>query len=97
VRNAVKYTAEGSSVEVELSARGGRALLVVADRGPGIAPEELERVFEPFYRAASDTAKGFGLGLAIAQRAVASHGGVIRAQNREGGGLRLEIELPLAA
>ncbi len=97
VRNAVKYTAEGSSVEVELSARGGRALLVVADRGPGIAPEELERVFEPFYRAPSDTAKGFGLGLAIAQRAVASHGGSIRAQNREGGGLRLEIELPLAA
>src|SRR5688572_4439246 len=97
VRNAVKYTAEGSAVEVELFARDGKAVLVVADRGPGIPPEELERVFEPFYRAASDTAKGFGLGLAIAQRAVASHGGAIGARNREGGGLRLEIELPLAA
>jgi two-component system OmpR family sensor kinase len=97
VRNAVKYTAEGSSVEIELSAHAGKAVLVVADRGPGIPPEELERVFEPFYRAASDTAKGFGLGLAIAQRAIASHGGAIRARNRADGGLRVEIELPLAA
>ena len=101
VRNAVKYTAEGSCVEIELSADAGtagasKAVLVVADRGPGIPPEELERIFEPFYRVAGDTAKGFGLGLAIAQRAIASHGGVIRAQNRPDGGLRLEIELPLA-
>jgi two-component system OmpR family sensor kinase len=102
VRNAVKYTAEGSCVEMELSADSGRAgagkaVLVVADRGPGIPDEELERIFDPFYRVANDTAKGFGLGLAIAQRAIASHGGVIRARNRPDGGLRLEIELPLAA
>jgi two-component system OmpR family sensor kinase len=95
VRNAVKYTAEGSAVELELTAQAGQARLLVADRGPGIAPEELERVFEPFYRTSSDTAKGFGLGLAIAQRAVASHGGTIRATAREGGGLRVAIELPL--
>jgi signal transduction histidine kinase len=58
--------------------------------------EALERVFEPFYRATNDTAKGFGLGLAIAQRAIASHGGSIAARNRAAGGLRVEIELPLA-
>jgi two-component system OmpR family sensor kinase len=96
VRNAVKYTAEGTAVEVELAVRGAKALLTVEDRGPGIAEDETERVFEPFYRASSDTARGFGLGLAIAQRAVASHGGAIRAANRAGGGLRVEIELPLA-
>jgi two-component system, OmpR family, sensor kinase len=95
VRNAVKYTAEGTGVELELAVQAGKARLVVADRGPGIAPEELERVFEPFYRTSSDTAKGFGLGLAIAQRAIASHGGTVRAAAREGGGLRVAIELPL--
>jgi two-component system OmpR family sensor kinase len=96
VRNAVKYTADETEVEVELATRAGKAVLTVADRGPGLAPEALERVFEPFYRASSDRAKGFGLGLAIAQRAIVSHGGSIRAVNRDGGGLRLEIELPLA-
>lgn len=95
VRNAVKHTAEGSCVEIKLSVAGGRALLAVTDRGPGIAPGDAERIFEPFYRGASDPA-GFGLGLAIAQGAVAAHRGSIRAANAEGGGLRVEIELPLA-
>ena len=53
-------------------------------------------MFEPFYRSSNDTAKGFGLGLAIAQRAITSHGGTIRAENRADGGLRVEIRLPLA-
>ena len=97
VRNAVKYTAEGSAVEIALSAAGGRALLAVRDHGPGIPPAEIHRVFEPFYRAsASAAAGGFGLGLAIARRAIATHGGSIRARNAEGGGLEVEIELPLA-
>jgi signal transduction histidine kinase len=54
-------------------------------------------VFEPFYRSSNDRGKGFGLGLAIAQRAIVAHGGRIAARNRDGGGLRVEIELPLAA
>jgi two-component system OmpR family sensor kinase len=95
VRNAVKYTAEATAVELELRTGDGKARITVADRGPGIAPEELERIFEPFYRSSGDTAKGFGLGLAIAQRAVVSHGGAIRAAARQGGGLVVEIELPL--
>src|SRR5262249_14140534 len=96
VRNAVKYTADGTEVELDLHMSGARAAFVVSDRGPGIPPAELERVFEPFYRISGDTVKGFGLGLAIAQRAVLAHGGSILARNREGGGLVVKIELPLA-
>jgi len=95
VRNAVKHTAPGTTVEIRLYSSRDRAVLLVTDRGPGIAAQESERIFEPFYRGAADPA-GFGLGLAIAQGAVAAHGGSIRAANAEGGGLRVEIELPLA-
>ena len=95
VRNAVKHTLPGTTVEIRLSTAGERALLRVIDRGPGIAPGEAERIFEPFYRGAAAPG-GFGLGLAIAQGAVAAHGGTISAANAEGGGLRVEIELPLA-
>jgi two-component system OmpR family sensor kinase len=94
VRNAVKYSFPGTTVEVKLAAAGERARLSVIDRGPGIAPGEEERIFEPFYRGA---AGGFGLGLAIARRALAAHGGGIRAANAEGGGLRVDMELPLAS
>jgi two-component system OmpR family sensor kinase len=99
IRNAVKYTAEGTAVQVELAtlASPPRALLTVRDQGPGVPAGELERIFEPFYRASGDPgAKGFGLGLAIAQAAVLSHHGSIRAGNADGGGLRVEIELALA-
>lgn len=95
VRNAVKHTAPGTTVQVKLSIAGVCALLSITDRGPGIAPGEAGRIFEPFYRGSADPG-GFGLGLAIAQGAVAAHAGSIRAANAEGGGLRVEIELPLA-
>src|SRR5205823_3170124 len=98
VRNAVKYTAPGSTVDIDmrLEVNPPRAVVSITDRGPGIAPEELGRIFEPFYRGGSDAggAQGFGLGLAIAQRAIEAHGGQIRAANVEGGGLRMEIALP---
>src|SRR5580765_956274 len=95
-RNAVKYTAAGTEVELDLYMAGAGAVLMVSDRGPGIPPGELEQVFERFYRITGDTVKGFGLGLAIARRAVMAHGGHISAHNREGGGLVVKIELPLA-
>jgi two-component system, OmpR family, sensor kinase len=95
VRNAVKFTAPASGVNVSLSTVNERALLAVTDHGPGIPSDELHKVFEPFYRAAGTDASGFGLGLAIAQRAVQAHGGSIRAMNVSSGGLRVEIELPL--
>jgi two-component system OmpR family sensor kinase len=95
VRNAVKHSFPGTTVEIKLVAAGDRALLSVADHGPGIAPGESERIFEPFYRGAAAPG-GFGLGLAIAQGAIAAHGGAIGAANAEGGGLRMQMELPLA-
>lgn len=99
VRNAVKYTREGTSVDIELRAATdpASAVLTVSDQGPGIPAGDLEKVFEPFYRGSpAPSANGFGLGLAIAQRAVEAHGGTIRAANVPGGGLRVEIRLPLA-
>jgi len=95
VRNAVKYTAPGSEVAVALREEGARAVLEVRDRGPGIPEAELSRIFEPFYRVGGDNAKGFGLGLAIAQLALHAHRGAIRAFNAPGGGLSVEIALPL--
>ncbi|WP_374243594.1 ATP-binding protein [Zoogloea sp.] len=95
IRNAVKYTAEGTTVEVRASAADGRFVLTVADRGPGVPEADLTAIFEPFYRSAGgQSAGGFGLGLAIARRAVEAHGGHIRASNRPDGGLAMEIVLP---
>jgi two-component system OmpR family sensor kinase len=97
VRNAVKFTREGTTVEVRVQTTRSSATLTVTDHGPGITPSELEKVFDPFYRGdAGQGTAGFGLGLAIAQRAVDAHGGTIRAANVAGGGLQVEIELPLA-
>jgi two-component system OmpR family sensor kinase len=97
VRNAIKHGGSGSSVAIVLQADGGRAQVEVLDRGPGIAAEDLGRVFEPFYRSQPDNVDGHGLGLAIAQRVLAAHGGSIDIGNREGGGLRVCLRLPLAA
>lgn len=100
VRNAVKYTLPGTTVEVSAGPTAGGSPFVVrvADRGPGVAGNELDAIFEPFYRSAgSSGGPGFGLGLAISRRAVQLHGGRVTARNREGGGLVIELELPLAS
>ena len=104
IRNAVRYTREASVVEVRARVRGrpdagaGTFVLEVADRGPGVPDADLEAIFEPFYRARNGApGHGFGLGLAIARRAITAHGGRIAAANRDGGGLVVEIEVPLQA
>jgi signal transduction histidine kinase len=99
VRNAVRYTGDHSTVTVRLVARGARCVVEVEDRGPGIPQDRLEAVFQPFVRIseARDRASGgYGLGLAIARRVIDASGGTIRARNRDGGGLQVSIELPLA-
>ncbi|HNI82913.1 MAG TPA: ATP-binding protein [Rhodocyclaceae bacterium] len=97
IRNAVKFTAVGTAVDVTVGVIDGRFRLRVADRGPGVSESDLATIFEPFHRGrAAVTAGGFGLGLAIARRAVTSHGGQIEASNRDGGGLEVSIVLPLA-
>jgi two-component system sensor histidine kinase CpxA len=102
VRNAMRHTAEGTEVEIRLAREsgGGRdeAVVRVTDRGPGVPPEALDKLFRPFYRlddARGRQTGGVGLGLAITERAVRLHGGTVRAANRPGGGLTVEIRLPL--
>lgn len=97
IRNAVKHTAEGSVVDVRarLHAEGDRLEVVVSDHGPGVPPHMLEAIFEPFVRIdQGESGRGVGLGLAIARRAVAAHGGTIVASLATGGGLSIRIELP---
>jgi two-component system, OmpR family, sensor kinase len=98
IRNAVKYTPPGSHVEVTaVCQRGERELVVqVADRGPGLPAEALQRVFQPFVRMDAGHQQGFGLGLAIARRSMEAHGGHISALLRPGGGLQLQFVLPLS-
>ena len=101
VRNAIHHTKPQTEVELSLEvlAKGsGSARILVADRGDGVPPEALDRIFEPFYRvtqAREHQTGGTGLGLSIAQRIAIVHGGTIRAHNRDGGGLKLEIRLPV--
>jgi two-component system sensor histidine kinase CpxA len=102
VRNAVAYTAKGTTVEIELTHSGPdtadrSARIVVRDHGPGVPEESLTKIFRPFYRvdeARDRAAGGVGLGLAIAERAVNLHGGTITAANATGGGLVVTITLP---
>ncbi|WP_019917396.1 sensor histidine kinase [Methyloversatilis discipulorum] len=95
LRNAVKYAPAGSVVHIALGRAGGSACVSISDGGHGVANDELERIFDPFFRGErSDGSHGAGLGLSIARRAVEAHGGDIRASNAEGGGLRVDIRLP---
>jgi len=96
VRNAARHGAPGGVVTVSVRAADGVARVEVCDRGPGIAPEDLPAIFQPFFRSgASRTGvDGHGLGLAIAQRVVQAHDGEIVVANRDGGGLQVTITLP---
>jgi len=95
VRNAVRYTADATKVDISLIKDNGHAVLKVKDHGGGVPQNELENLFRPFYRVGDARERktgGTGLGLAIAQRAVAVHGGTIMAANIDGG---LEVKIVL--
>jgi signal transduction histidine kinase len=97
VSNAVLYTEPESMVEVEVGSGDGNVFVEVADRGPGVAPDDRARIFERFVRldeARSRNPQGSGLGLAIVQQVVAAHGGSIEVRGREGGGSIFRVTLP---
>jgi signal transduction histidine kinase len=99
IRNAVEHTSEGTGlVRLEVEARAGaRARFAVVDDGPGIDPDQRERIFERFHRtdqARTRAAGGAGLGLSIVLAIAHAHGGVARAVGTVTGGARLELELP---
>jgi two-component system sensor histidine kinase CpxA len=99
IRNAIRYAPEHSKISISLVKKAGEAVLQVRDAGPGVPEEMLGKIFQPFFRVdSSRTAAtgGVGLGLAIAQRAVALHQGAVSAENANPG-LRVKIEIPLAA
>jgi signal transduction histidine kinase len=98
VRNAIRFTASGQPVEVQLANDGKRATLRVRDHGPGVPADALDEIWKPFYRVEGDRSRnsgGSGLGLAITEQAVTLHGGRVQAQNHDGGGLLVTLELPL--
>lgn len=96
--NAIKYTPAGGELDVSLAARDGSAFLEVSDSGPGVAPAERERVFEPFYQGNAPYAgyvQGTGLGLTIARQYVTAHSGQIEIiESRFGKGACVRVTLP---
>jgi two-component system, OmpR family, sensor histidine kinase CpxA len=99
LRNALRYAGHVGPITVTARKDGSSARISVADRGPGIPEEHLPRVFDTFHHLEPDRNRstgGVGLGLAIVRTCVECCGGVVRARNRQRGGLRVTIELKAA-
>lgn len=96
--NAMKFAPHDQTIEISAKLAGNKVIVCVEDRGPGIIGEEVSKLFEKFYRGRMLTTKrGLGLGLAICRMIIEAHGGVIWADNREGGGAAFKFSLPLLA
>lgn len=94
IRNAMRFSPAGKTVEVAAGVAAGQIVIEVADEGPGAPEAMLRSMFDPFVKGVGE-ARGVGLGLAIARRALAAHGGEITAFNREGAGLLMRLTLPV--
>ena len=97
LENARRYAGAGP-IEITVRREAGRAVLEVTDHGPGVAPQDRERIFEPFFRlpSSAETGRGFGLGLALVRQIAQRHGGTAVCLAAEGGGSRFRIDLPAA-
>ncbi len=95
--NGAAHTRPGTQIQISAAAEQGALVLTVADRGPGLPAEALPYVFDKFYRGPSVPAGGSGLGLAIVKGFVEAQGGLVRAENRPGGGALFTIRFPLGA
>ena len=97
IDNALKYSPPGSPIHIRTRPLDGEAAIEVADQGIGIPAEDLDRVFQKFYRVQRpDNVTGTGLGLSISKGLVEAHGGRIWAENRPGGGVAITVALPLS-
>jgi PAS domain S-box-containing protein len=95
--NATKYSPPSAPIEVRCEVEGGAVAIIVADRGVGIAADEAERIFEPFYRSGRTIAtSGMGIGLSVCRRLMEAVGGTLEAAPRNGGGACFTVRLPLA-
>lgn len=96
IDNAVKFTPPESSIEITVQYTGQEVTISVEDEGPGIVPDEVQKLFEKFYRGRNlTTERGLGLGLAICRSVIKAHGGTIWAENRSHGGAAFRFTLPL--
>jgi two-component system, OmpR family, sensor kinase len=96
VRNALRFSRRGETITVELDSTVAGTTLYIRDQGPGVKAEQLAFLFEPFVQADPANGQGYGLGLAIAKRAIIAHGGTIRAVNGATEGLTIILWLPAA-
>jgi two-component system sensor histidine kinase KdpD len=95
LHNAFLYTQASSRVEVRAFVEDEKCVIVISDNGPGFPKEVLPRLFDKFYRVPGSMAGGTGLGLSIVRGFVEAHRGTIQVENREGGGARFTIRLPM--
>lgn len=93
--NAVSYTPKNASISLSVQKDQEKLVIGIMDQGPGIPEEDLDKIFEKFYRGKTATPGGLGLGLSIAKRFVIAHGGQIKARNQEKGGAHFTVELPV--
>jgi two-component system, OmpR family, sensor histidine kinase KdpD len=97
IENALKYTPEGSSIEIAAHHESGTVQIEVRDSGSGFAPGHEDRIFDKFFRGRIDNTRGAGLGLAICRAIVEAHGGSIRAENRSGQtGAIIRFQIPIS-
>jgi two-component system OmpR family sensor kinase len=100
VRNALVHTPHQTAIEIGVSTDNGTGRMSVVDHGPGLQVKDMERIFEPFYRADPSRSRdsgGAGLGLSIVSAVVGAHGGKVNVTETSGGGVTFEVELPLAS
>jgi len=96
LRNAIRYTPAGETIEVDASSDGDTVVVAIADRGPGVDEDKLEQIFEPYFLVAAGDQEhdSTGLGLAIVKRVFDGHGGSVVASRRSSGGTRFTVTLP---
>jgi signal transduction histidine kinase len=97
ILNASKFGVANTPIDLTISARNGAVRVSVADRGPGVSADQIDRLFQPYYRApaTADTVKdGVGLGLSIVKSIVEAHGGDVGIESRRGGGARFWFSIP---